>query len=535
MGQRHTRVFILNKQPNHNSIPDLIKDAKDFQFSIFKDTEELISEYEHRKPSALVYFAPSLNGVHLSEITIKDSEYLVSQHSPLEVPTLVVCDKKQETRYLSDGHFNHRVEFLFPPVSPDYLTEKLRGHIKKGHRQAEDSYNQWRYEELEKQKAFLEDKVRKAQSMAMLGELSSGVVHDVNNVLGVILGTAEIAHYRFGKLNPTLEKYLSTIISITKRAGIFNKRMLSLSKGGRPKIVEFDFQLLLDEVLELLYHTIPKKFQIKRDLQADCVTLKGDPALIQNIVINITFNARDAMPNGGEICYSTRNVRLHIPEVDHFNNQIPSGPYLELVIKDNGIGMNSETLKKIFQPFYTTKADGKGTGLGLSNVVKNARDQKAGLYVSSELGGGTSFRFLFPVVGDVPATEADGSRRLPKGQGKLLIVDDEKDLLEILQEMLVESGYDVVSVSDGMEALNYYKQHPGELDLVVVDMNLPKLTGKECFRYLKQMDPNVKVLLSTGLSLNEDAEDLIREGVSGFIQKPFELSQFLDIIEKIIH
>ena len=377
----------------------------------------------------------------------------------------------------------------------------------------------------------------KAQNLAMIGELASGVIHDVNNVLGVILGTAEIANYRYGKLNSSLEKYISTIISVTKRAGISNKRMLAIAKGSKNKLVQYSIHDLIEEVVELLGHTIPKKYQITKELNAGNFKMVGDPALFQNIVINIAFNARDAMENGGKIIFSTENVDMDSADALKLNSQMEPGEYLKLSIQDTGIGMDDATKSKIFEPFFTTKgARIKAPVWGFQMWLKIHSTTQGGIEVESELGLGTTFKLYFKVVKKPdPQKLTPPKPKLPKGTGNLLVVDDEEDLRGILNEMLTDVGYKVTTVEDGMEAISYFKDNFKEVDLVVIDMNLPKLTGKECFRHLKRLEPDVKVILSTGHSLNDEAEELLAEGVAGFIQKPFEMGYLLEVIEKIIH
>jgi len=530
------QIFLLEQhKDNTNHFYELIR-SLNVTVILYNSMKSMLENYEKKNPSLIVYLAPKINISMEDPLADENPDALLLEKSKIKVPIIVLCQKEQKTENLFDGRYSSEVDFLFPPISHNLLLTRIKKHLERNYIESKSELASLRFHEMEREKEDLQEKIRKAQNLAMIGELASGVIHDVNNVLSVILGTAEIANYRYGKLNSSLEKYISTIISVTKRAGISNKRMLALAKGSKNKLVNYSIHDLVDEVVELLEHTIPKKYQIIKELNAKNYNMVGDPALFQNIIINIAFNARDAMINGGKIIFSTKNITMSSADVANLNSQMKGGEYILVSIQDTGIGMDEKTKSKIFEPFFTTKGQDKGTGLGLSNVIKNTLDHHGGIEVETELGLGTTFKLYFKIVKESDSSkEKDLKPRLPKGRGNLLIVDDEVELREIFKEMLSDVGYNVITVEDGMEAISYFKDHYKEIDLVVVDMNLPKITGKECFHHLKRLEPDVKVILSTGHSFNDDAEELLGEGVSGFIQKPFEMGHLLEVIDKVIH
>jgi CheY-like chemotaxis protein len=228
-------------------------------------------------------------------------------------------------------------------------------------------------------------------------------------------------------------------------------------------------------------------------------------------------------------------VDLSEDDIKNMKINIAPGPYLSLSISDSGTGMTKRVLTQIFQPFFTTKQQGKGTGLGLSSVMSTMVNHYGAVTVDSMPGQGSTFNLLFP-IGQLEGKEGKdaGDTRFLRGFGHLLIIDDEEALREIISGMLTDYGYKVSSASDGLEALEFYKKHGDTVDLVIIDMNLPRCTGDECFKELRKINPDVKAIISTGFSLTEETEKILEEGVHGFLQKPFEMKQLLKLITEVL-
>ncbi|MFC1585093.1 response regulator [Fibrobacterota bacterium] len=451
------------------------------------------------------------------------------------VPILIVFPLSKQFSPDYQLHYKGGVEYLVEPIPRDFLVEKMRRYLRDY--AARKNWNQEsnRSSQLEAQKSMVEEKLEQSQNLIMLGKLASGVAHDFNNVLAGILGYAEMAKFKFGKSNSSLEKYTESIIAFSKRAGDLTKEILSFSRGTKNKRQAINIHTLLTEVQDLLSHSIDKRYQIKKELHASSAVIVGDSGLIQNAIINIALNARDAMPNGGEIRFATHNIDMDKKSVNSLKFKISSGSYLNLSITDYGTGMDDALIEKIFQPFFTTKEIGKGTGLGLSSVLNTMLKHDGTVLVNSAVGRGTTFELLFPLgrPDEIEGKDSSDTKFL-KGFGHLLIIDDEEALREIISGMLVDYGYKVSTAADGVEALEYYKKNYHSVDLVVIDMNLPRCTGHECFQEMKKINPKVKAILSTGFSLNEEAEKILEDGVHGFIQKPFEIKQLLKLISEVI-
>jgi len=272
------QIFLLEQhKDNTNHFYELIR-SLNVTVILYNSMKSMLENYEKKNPSLIVYLAPKINISMEDPLADENPDALLLEKSKIKVPIIVLCQKEQKTENLFDGRYSSEVDFLFPPISHNLLLTRIKKHLERNYIESKSELASLRFHEMEREKEDLQEKIRKAQNLAMIGELASGVIHDVNNVLSVILGTAEIANYRYGKLNSSLEKYISTIISVTKRAGISNKRMLALAKGSKNKLVNYSIHDLVDEVVELLEHTIPKKYQIIKELNAKNYNMVGDPS-----------------------------------------------------------------------------------------------------------------------------------------------------------------------------------------------------------------------------------------------------------------
>jgi CheY-like chemotaxis protein len=248
---------------------------------------------------------------------------------------------------------------------------------------------------------------------------------------------------------------------------------------------------------------------------------------LQTAVLNLGLNARDAMPDGGELSFATRVVTV---EDTSANRASPAGRYLEILVKDSGVGMSAETRNKVFEPFFTTQPVGKGTGLGLSSVYGTAKAHGGFLEVESELGKGSAFRLLLPVldavVAEVPVEEA----RMCAGQGRILVVDDEPVVLGLTRDMLLCLGYDVEAFLDPTEALDYYRREWKNTDVVLVDMVMPKLNGRDLYLAMREVNPKVRAIATSGYIMNGGAEGILGLGALFFLQKPFNEATLSQVV-----
>ncbi|MBF0433300.1 MAG: response regulator [Fibrobacteria bacterium] len=522
MGNDKSILFLLgdDKKGLLNLGESLGPSVKIFDFSSF---EEAYNASGQTPPSLIIY-----NLKTASEKEILDQ---IAIHNLTErVPVLILYKNSRQLAPIYESNYSGWVEYLAMPVPYSFLINKIKAYLHKLSISFSHSHA-----ELEAEREQFKEKLHQSQNLTVLGQIASGVAHDFNNVLGGILGYAEMAKLKFGKSTPDLIKYTDSIVGFSKRAGDLTKMILSFASDNKKKKKSIDIHILLSEVIDLLYHTIDKRYQLKKALNAETITLVGDYTLLQNAIINISLNARDAMPDGGEISFSTENILITASEPGNYDPPVDEGMYVSISISDTGTGIKPEIRENIFKPFFTTKEKDKGTGLGLPSVLKTVLQHKGTLRLESEEQKGTTIQLLFPVgSAEEKANDEIFSLDIPQGMGHILVIDDEDGFREIIKEILTDFGYDVSLAADGYEALDVYQQNDKDIDLLIIDMNLPRQTGTECFRSLKKINPDIKAIMCTGFSLNEETEPILEEGVSGFIQKPFEMKLLLDLVAKVI-
>jgi len=281
-----------------------------------------------------------------------------------------------------------------------------------------------------------------------------------------------------------------------------------------------DLHQSIHDVVALLQHSIDKRVEIKLHLEANPSTVLGDPAQLQNALLNLALNARDAMPEGGVLTFSTRTVMF---EESLAGEDLVPGRYVHISVTDTGIGMDEGTKRRMFEPFFTTKEVGKGTGLGLASVYGTVKNHRGGVRVYSEPGRGSSFHLYLPAYEEAPgAADPDCRAASVTGHGRILIVDDEAIILDLGGDLLRDLGYEVTACGDPAEALDLYRREWRNIDLVLLDMVMPKLGGKELFSAMKAVNPRIRALLSSGYSINGEAQGILDLGVQAFVQKPFD-------------
>ncbi len=452
-----------------------------------------------------------------------------------KVPLLILNKKPNDLQEILEKGYTGWIEYLADGFSPEFLRSKILIYLKIYEMSCREKGYDIESLDVIPKKAELLEKLNDAQNLAMLGRLASGVAHDFNNILGGILGYAEMTRRKYGAASPEIDRYSKSIVNFTKRASELTKEILNFARPTKEGNHIFDVHEVLLEVMDLLKHLIDKKCQIKKEMFATSCHNYGSVSLLQNALINLALNACDAMENGGILKFRTENKNLDEIDLSSIGLDIDPGLYLILSVEDTGHGMSEETLAKIFDPFFTTQKRGKGTGLGLPSVKRAVDELNGALKVESKVGRGTCFDMFLPVT----SAEHDvgrSSQETPiiKGKGTILVVDDEEALRDILKEMLTDVGYLIHTASDGQEAIEYFKRHHKEIDLVIVDFNLPKKSGKDCFLAFKEEKPEIKGILSTGFSLDEQTEEAMEQGMSAFIQKPFEINELLKVIQTIL-
>ena len=371
----------------------------------------------------------------------------------------------------------------------------------------------------------LEDELRQSQKMKAIGQLAGGVAHDFNNLLTGILGYADML---MRKAEPGSEVYKAaqTIEEVADRAAELTRQLLGFARKGKYRVIPIDAHETIRAVAALLGRTIDKNVRIVLRLNAGRSVVMGDPSQMEQMLMNLAFNARDAMPKGGELLFETSVVHLGTMSAGAHPLGL-TGAHLLIAVSDTGSGIPWEIQGRVFEPFFTTKASGKGIGMGLATVYGIVESHGGSIRVQSKENHGATFKIYLPLTDQKAAakeTEEDKGECVP-GSGRILIVDDEEVVRNIAAAILSELGYEAIAVSSGKEAVERYRVEGSEIDLVVLDMVMPEMDGRKCFQALKAIDPDVKVILASGYGRNERAQQIMNEGALAFVPKPFRANE----------
>ncbi len=378
----------------------------------------------------------------------------------------------------------------------------------------------------------LEAQLQHAQKMESIGTLAGGIAHDFNNILGGILGYASFMKNKMTE-DHAFYGYVDTIESGAIRASELTSQLLAFARGGRFNIKPISLNRIVEETLTIVSRTFDKSISIDTRLQADLPTVEADAGQLQQVLLNLCVNARDAMPAGGTLTIESK-AKTITPDFARASVDAESGPYVVLTVTDTGMGMDRETAERVFEPFFTTKEEGKGTGLGLSMAYGVIKNHGGFLLVEGELGKGATFEIYLPASGKPELRETPATDAPIGGDELILVVDDEKAIRELAREMLDSFGYRVIAVENGIEAIEVFKERADDIDLVILDMVMPKMGGRETFLKLREMSPAVKVILSTGYSQVGRAQEILDEGVMGFIQKPYQVNTLLATVRNVL-
>ncbi len=376
----------------------------------------------------------------------------------------------------------------------------------------------------------LEAHLQQVERLEAIGTLAGGIAHDFNNLLTVIQGTVSLLLYSTQSSHPHY-KYFINIEKQAQRGSKLTKQLLGYARKGKYEVKPINTNDIIIETAETLRQT-RKDIHIHYNLAQDLYSIEADIYQIEQVLMNLYINAADAMNNGGDLTLSTRNVLSD--EIADAASEIKTGKYILITVEDTGIGMDERTMDRVFEPFFTTKGMDKGTGLGLASVYGIVKGHGGHINVNSELGRGTIFNVYLPASEKPIMIFPDEPRKALDGHGAILIVDDEKPVLEVGAEMLKAIGYKVFKAQNGHAAIELYKEYQNQIDLVILDMILPDLGGGEIFDQLKEINPSVAVILSSGYSIEGRATDILNRGCKGFIQKPFSMEELAEKIKSII-
>jgi len=371
----------------------------------------------------------------------------------------------------------------------------------------------------EQEKERLEALLMESQRLESLGTLAGGIAHDFNNLLAGILGNVSLVRMTLPENDPKTER-LKNVEDYVKRGSDLTRQLLGFARGGKYETKPTHLGEFLRKSSDLFGRT-RKEVSINYAYQDGLWIVDVDRPQMEQILLNLYMNAWQAMPEGGEILVDLHNVVLDDQAAAH--RGMKPGRYVRLTVTDTGVGMDEKTRERIFEPFFTTKDRSRGTGLGLASVYGIVRNHGGFIEVLSQPGQGTSFMIYLPASDSEPVTETPSTQSIRTGRETVLLIDDEDMIRDVGSRMLGSLGYRVITASGGKEGLRLFEEHRGEVSLVILDMIMPEIGGKETFSLLRRMDPKVKVLLASGYSLDSHAQEILDRGCNGFIQKPFTL------------
>ena len=383
------------------------------------------------------------------------------------------------------------------------------------------------------QRKSLERQLVQAQKLESLGTLASGIAHDFNNILGIILGYASLLTQQISDPE-NIKNNAEAVVKASMRGAALVKQLLTFARKADTQLASVKLNEIVLEASKFLSETIAKTIEITLDLEKGLPPISADATQIHQLMINLCVNARDAMPNGG-----TLTVTTHLQQGDAIRNKFPNataGQYIVLSVADTGVGMDERTRSRIFEPFFTTKEAGKGTGLGLSVVFGIMESHKGFVTVETEPGKGTTFYlcFLLPQSVEIEQVKVETQQDFPGGTETILVVEDEEMLRELLKNFLGSAGYKVFTAVNGQEAIDLFEEHCDDIQLVLSDMGLPKISGIDVFRKMKLKKPDVRFILASGSLESQMKTEFFKEGLRDFLEKPYSVYEVLQAVRTIL-
>jgi two-component system, cell cycle sensor histidine kinase and response regulator CckA len=386
----------------------------------------------------------------------------------------------------------------------------------------------------------LQDQLLHTQKMDALGQLAGGIAHDFNNMMTGILGYTTLLKMSSAE-SPDVYRSADLIEQAASRAADMTQKLLGFARKGKHQNVRTNLHQTIKETVDLLARTFETHIQLELDLQAGNPFVMGDPTQLQQVLLNLAINGRDSMNpeyggvQGGTLRIASRTVGNDLLIESGQPGQSPT-TCLEITVSDTGCGIAEEHFDKIFEPFFTTKKEGRGSGMGLAMVYGIVRNHSGSVQVDSRVGHGSSFKVKLPNASVPLSAAVEHAVELPTtGKGTILLVDDHQIVREVTVEMLITLGYKVETAADGREAVDYYCIHSREIDLVVLDLVMPRMGAKECLEKLKETNPDVRVVLCTGYGNNNAVQELLAQGVSGFVLKPYRLADLSKVIAQALN
>jgi len=382
-----------------------------------------------------------------------------------------------------------------------------------------------------KEKQRLEERLQQAQRLKAIGTLAGGIAHDFNNLLMGIQGNVSVLLTSMNAADPNFHN-LKSIERCVHNGANLTRQLLGYARGGKYVVKPTDLNEIVQKSSSLFGRT-KKEIKIEAEYQKDLWSVEVDSNQIEQVLVNLYLNAWQAMQPGGTIYLKTENVVLDDQFAASFEAR--SGRYIKISVTDRGSGIDEDTQKRIFEPFFTTKTMGKGTGLGLASAFGIVKNHDGIIHFDSAVGKGTTFYVYLPVSDKTVAAETETAGELKPGRETILIVDDEEFILDTCAAMLETMGYKVLFADSGEKALEVFRKNQSKIDLVILDVVMPGMDGLETFEHLKQIDPQIKIIMSSGYGIEDINEEIIKDGRTELIQKPFSLNQINQIIRDMMN
>lgn len=380
----------------------------------------------------------------------------------------------------------------------------------------------------------LEEQLRHIQKMDAVGTLAGGIAHDFNNIIQAIMGYTSVLKTRIGDAGAGMEE-IESIERAGLRASELTTQLLGFARGGKYEVRPIDINQVVQKVVSMIRHTFDRSIEIRTDLNDSLPSIEGDAGQLEQTVLNLCINARDAMPAGGTLTLGTRHEEFS-GEEEGVPENLVRGKYISLSLSDTGVGIPWENIPRIFEPFFSTKDPGKGSGMGLAMAYGIVKNHGGYIDVRSTPGEGSTFRVLLPASSKEisPSPASVPEEPPPGGTETILFVDDEESLRLLAVEMLGRLGYRVLTARNGLEAMKIYEERGGEIAIVILDMIMPGMGGEETFHRLREIDPSARILISSGYTVEGRPQTLLSAGAAGFLQKPYRVGALAAALRRII-
>lgn len=380
----------------------------------------------------------------------------------------------------------------------------------------------------------LEDQLRQAQKLEAVGVLAGGVAHDMNNVLGVITSIASLASDRI-EAGSSLSQDITDILSAARRGSALTRNLLGFARQGTRFTERFRMENTLDSITHLLRRTISKQIDLKLETSFELDDIVGDQGQLSHVLMNVCINALDALQGRGAIIIRASNTRIDADLA--LKHDIPEGRYIELSVEDNGAGIPPDVLPHVFEPFFSTKSSNERSGLGLSMVYGTVRDHGGAVTIDSAVGCGTKVRVLLPSQVSRPASVSPAAVRAVRPtetRRTILLVDDEPLLRSAARRTIKGMGFDALVAANGAEAVAVFRRQHDSIALVVLDVAMPIMGGRDCFWRLREIDPDIPVLVASGYAKHGDVDELLSAGATGYLSKPYDRDQMVTAIHRCL-